>query len=275
MKKVLTICAVVVTMTSIVTASTMNYGNVNFTGANWQNGNWSDIWDLTQGDITLSYTMNMTGLQAQPVKHNIQFGLRQSGHGNIDPASGAHLTSNCRDLTDEISINDNDHHTIQASGTWADDELDYNVDSSGNVVSAFGTYNTFGFNFDRGEVDQYQAQQWDMKNGATYNTGGIYDIELVFHAINATSGTVYASINDYSQGIYDSTPDFSLAPDYYPAGRSISGDLTTLQVFYGSGSFLSGETAQVTDLTITQVPEPATLCLLGLGGLLLRRRKNA
>ena len=42
-------------------AVTVNYGDITL-NAPWQATHWSDVWDLTQGDLTLSYTIDMKGL---------------------------------------------------------------------------------------------------------------------------------------------------------------------------------------------------------------------
>ena len=57
-------------------------------------------------------------------------------------------------------------------------------------------------------------------------------------------------------------------------------DLEQMDLHYAVGNDTnSGPSAGLTSLSVidnwNMIPEPATLCLLGLGGLLLRRRKNA
>ncbi len=51
-----------------------------------------------------------------------------------------------------------------------------------------------------------------------------------------------------------------------------SGKLYTLDILSGSTQFI-GDTGLGNALGLTGVPEPATICLLGLGGLVLRRRR--
>jgi len=40
----------------------------------------------------------------------------------------------------------------------------------------------YAFWFDRGEVNQWQATYWNYKDGKTYNTDGIYEIVIQYHA---------------------------------------------------------------------------------------------
>ncbi len=58
------------------------------------------------------------------------------------------------------------------------------------VVTAFGSGNNYGVWFDRDGVDQWQDDMWGMVNGGTYNTNGVYDVQLTFQKNSATLGTV-------------------------------------------------------------------------------------
>ena len=86
-----------------------------------------------------------------------------------------------------------------------------------------------------------------MIDGVTYNTGGVYDIVISYHAIDETTGTMFATINGYDQGFY--TDGLKNAPpEIYPTGRSFNGDMTQLQVFAGRGG--GGGTAVISDITV-------------------------
>lgn len=119
---------------------------------------------------------------------------------------------------------------VTAGTVQATDERDYNVRPDGSIVAPFGTTNNYGIWYDRDSVDQWQATYWGAVNGGTYNTGGIYDIAITYHAVNATTATMFATINGIQQGFY--TAGWKNAqPDIYPAGLSFTGDMTDLQVF--------------------------------------------
>lgn len=112
----------------------------------------------------------------------------------------------------------------------ATDEKDYNVMPDGSIVAPFGTNDSYGIWFDRDGVDQWQASNPLNVDGKTYNTGGLYSIEITYHAVGPTTATMFATINDIQQGFWTNhyaTPE----PDIYPAGLSFSGDMTDLQVF--------------------------------------------
>jgi hypothetical protein len=89
------------------------------------------------------------------------------------------------------------------------------------VQAGIGTYDSYGIWFDRDGVNATQAASWGAVDGGTYNTGGIYNVVITYHAINATTATMFATINGIQQGFWTNhyaTP----APDIYPAGLSFS-----------------------------------------------------
>ncbi|MDP6433714.1 MAG: PEP-CTERM sorting domain-containing protein [Candidatus Scalindua sp.] len=65
----------------------------------------------------------------------------------------------------------------------------------------------------------------------------------------------------------------SLSGDFVPA----TGEIVeiTFQVVPASIDDFQQNFAFVSNLTLTPVPEPATICLLGLGGLALLRKRRA
>jgi hypothetical protein len=114
--------------------------------------------------------------------------------------------------------------------------------------------------------------------------------------IATTKGTLTGGVSKYptdNEVVYYS----GMGTDYLPAGEA--GDLVGIATFRGAGNPITGiivdeilfhcekagdgainlySTDWVTptlidSVIIHQIPEPATICLLGLGGLLLRRRK--
>jgi len=80
-----------------------------------------------------------------------------------------------------------------------------------------------------------------LQNSGRINTGGIYTIEILYHAIDANGngdktddglGVMFATINGVEQGFY--TTWVSGQPQYYPVGLSFKGDMEHMQVFAGS-----------------------------------------
>ena len=69
-----------------VTAAPVNYGNVSLSGG-YQAGHFDDIWDLTAGDITLSFTYNGNGLVDDfggGAHAWAELGVRSASSGNWD-----------------------------------------------------------------------------------------------------------------------------------------------------------------------------------------------
>ena len=203
--------------------------------------NWGEVWDLTQCDLTLSYTIDMTGI-TQPAPWQTSYtevGLRELGASDFNPGpwdtyqggKGGWMVSLVGDLTTNPNSQDlDDKHNLAASG--GRDERDYDATDPDTVVAPFGTYVNYGIWFDRDGVDPWQAVYWGMVDGGTYNTGGIYHIEISYHAINPNLGTMFATINGIPTGFYTAgwKPD---QPDIYPAGLSFKGDMAWMQLFAG------------------------------------------
>jgi len=205
----------------------------------------------------------------------IEVGLRGEGAGDFNPGPfgvyqgkcGGWMVSECDDwvgywdgetfLGDGIEIQDlDDKHGLQASGGRS--ELDYDVllstpDTVDSIPSpypwypspkgAYGSWINHGLWFDRDGVDKWQATSWGNsgENAGRINTGGIYTIEILYHAIDANGngdktddglGVMFAKVNGVQQGFYTSW--VSGPPQYYPVGLSFNGDMEHLQVFAGS-----------------------------------------
>ena len=120
-------------------------------------------------------------------------------------------------------------------------------------AAPIGTYDSYGIWYDRDGVDSTQAASWGAVNGGTYNTGGIYNVVIDYHALSATSATMFATINGIQQGFWDNGYA-TTAPNIYPAGLSFTGDMNQMMVFYwlinGGSPGLTG-TANFSNLTAT------------------------
>jgi hypothetical protein len=97
-------------------------------------------------------------------------------------------------------------------------------------AAPFNTYASYSVWYDRDGVDSTQATNWGAVNGGTYNTGGIYDVVITYHALSATSATMFATINGIQQGFWDNGYA-TTAPNIYPAGLSFTGDMNQMRVF--------------------------------------------
>ena len=230
--------------------------------------NWENVWDLTQDDLTLSYTIDMSQIN-QPGTWDtfvwqwttyVEVGLRGEGASNWNPGPFGVYQGNCggwmvsdSDVwtdgdgfneygTDPDSTQDlDDKHALQASGGRGEGDYDVLDNDWDTVLSPFGSGNNHGIWFDRDGVDQWQANHWGnlghggvgSGDGLRYNTDGIYDIVITYHAINDGLGVMFATVNGYPQAFYLSTDPWNGPPTNYPAGLSFKGDMKHMQVFAG------------------------------------------
>ena len=138
-----------------------------------------------------------------------------------------------------------DKHSLAATsgvGEWHYDVLDgdgvYGYDPGWDtVLPMFGSHNNHGLWYDRDGVDLWQADDWINTgiNAPRINTGGLYHIEITYHAIDPGLGVMFARVNgSVMQGFYTSGWD---VPQLYPAGLSFKGDMKQMQVFAGSFAY--------------------------------------
>ena len=122
------IAALLLTVPALAGTTTVNYPDV--TLFDWGNGNGADVWDLTAGELTLSYTIDMSGIQ-MPGWAVTEVGLRQTGGANIDPNDiGGWMQSNYISGASSVpdSADSNDFHMLQKHG-WL--YQTYDVDENG------------------------------------------------------------------------------------------------------------------------------------------------
>jgi hypothetical protein len=245
---------------------TQNYGDLMLSGT-WQTTHWSDVWDLTKGDLTLSYTIDMSAV-TQPSAWNSSFtevGIRQMSAADFNPGpwntyqggAGGWMASSVGDLTPGPGTqNLHDKHNLSASGGRGDG--DYDATAPAVVVAPFGSGNNYGIWFDRDGVDPYQATGWGMIGGGTYNTGGVYQVVLSYHAVSPTLGTIFATINGVPTGFYIGGWK-NAQPERYPAGLSFKGNMTRMQVFAGlwAPEVVYGSVA-LSNITVTGEPADTT-----------------
>jgi hypothetical protein len=241
--------------------TTVNYGNLTLASP-FQATNWNDLWDLTKGDLTLTYTIDMSGV-TQPAPYATSYteiGIRENGAGNFNPGpfntyqggKGGWMTSLVGDLTPTTNLLSlMDKHNLGASGGRG--EGDYDCVDPNTIIGPFGTTVNYGIWFDRDGVDPWQAGYWGSVDGSTYNTGGIYDIVITYHAINSGLGSMFALVNGIPTGFYN--PPWKNAPPdkQYPAGLSFKGNMSQMQVFAGIWAPTDYGPTVIHDLTVSGV----------------------
>jgi hypothetical protein len=212
------------------------YGDITL-GGGFQTGHFTDWWDLTAGDLVLSFTYDANGL-VDDFGGNAhawaELGVRSPCYGDFNPTgAGVWLATDYEwtantfdpDPSGSPTLDMDDKLILQKAGGHG--EGDYDLPSSPPNPGA-----NHAVWFDRDGVDQWQAQMWGAIDGVTYNTGGTYDVVITLHATDDTTGEAYMTINGEPQGFYD--PGWHSGPaDLMPAGMTFTGDMKHLKVFYG------------------------------------------
>jgi PKD repeat protein len=158
MKKIFFMMLCAVLLMGLSPANAADYGGLTLNSP-WTVTHWNDVWDLTQGDLILSYTIDMTNLH-QPGNCSTydgttlyaEVGLRGEGAGDFNPGPfgvyqgrcggwmtsdddtwndvGDGLTERCvpKDTTQDLD----DKHCLAASGGRGDRDYDV-LDSDGLI----------------------------------------------------------------------------------------------------------------------------------------------
>jgi hypothetical protein len=240
-----------------------NYGDVTLSGG-FQAGHFNDWWDLTEADMTISFTYNATGLVDEfggDAHAWAQLGVRSPCYGDFNPtwevegagvwlATDYHWAVNTFEPDPEgsptLDIDDKLH--LQKGGGQG--EGDYNLPSTPPNPG-----NNHRFWFDRDGVDQWQATHPLAVDGGTYNTEGTYDIVITLHATSDTEGTAYMTINGLNQG-FEINGDWSNM-ELSPAGMTFTGDMKHLQVFFGMYGYGATHSVSFENIEVTgRLAEP-------------------
>ena len=230
------------------------YPDVTLSGG-FQAGHFPEWWDLTAGDMVLSFTYDANGLVDDSGAHAwAELGVRSPCHGDFNPTwlvegSGVWLATDYDWTANTFNpdppgspIQDLDDKLIlQKAGGHG--EGDYNLPST--PPNPWANHRVW---FDRDGVDQWQAQNPLAVDGGTYNTGGTYDIVITVHANDAASGTASMTVNGLNQGF--ETDGNWKTMELSPAGMTFTGDMAHLRVFYGLSGYGATHTVAFRNITV-------------------------
>ena len=289
-KKLLTVLLVLV-LSSVVSA--VHYQRVNDDLTNPTYWDDSDNWN-TNTDSSGSYGIptiisrakNYTGLQLDVYTASAVCDKIQQMNGNMNIKSGGVVTTNgsvefnpvLSTITIEAGGTMNACTQQTASSAYTAFKLGRDSSSTGATVNVSGTLNVLSQSTDASELN---IGIWN--NGATGGGGGGASWTLNINdggAVNAnaltvdgiaTDGTAKIDIEtggvmvidgDVTGYIYTLTTGSATSNGYIVMyGDGIAGNITSDYNITNAGK------------TTVYVPEPATIALLGLGGLLLRKRR--
>jgi hypothetical protein len=226
-----------------------NYGNITLSGG-FQAGHFDDWWDLTAGDMMLSFTYDANGLVDDfggSAHAWAEIGVRSACYGDFNPTwqvegSGVWLATDYDwtvntfdpDPPGNPVLDLDDKLILQKAGGQG--EGDYNLPST--PPNPWANHRVW---WDRDGVDPWQ-------NDETANTGGIYDIIISLHATSATSGTAYMNIRGLDQG-FETDGNWNTI-ELTPAGMTFTGDMAHLQIFYGLYGYGATHSVSFEDITV-------------------------
>jgi hypothetical protein len=118
-----------------------DYGDITIN--QWGSGKFGEVWDLTRGDLTLEYTLDMSGI-ATAGWSVVEVGLREVGSPNLDPNyKGGWMQSNyIYGTSNPTSQNNNDMHLLSKHG-WA--EQYYDAEGADTIVTPYWSNDNYGF----------------------------------------------------------------------------------------------------------------------------------
>ena len=213
------------------------------------------VWDLTKGDLVISYKIDLTGIEPSSANAVSWTSVGVAGGASGWMTSGAPKLSSTENMNATV-FDPEDKHVLGAPNR--EDESSYDVlivNGKPQIVSPLPTKDpsaNYGIWFDRDGCDPTQV--WGAFDGRTYNTQANYQIQVTYHYdTDLKLGTMFATINGIETGFYANNVTNN-QPDYYPVGKSISGDVKSLKVFVKlSVPETSYDTVKVASLTAAGV----------------------
>lgn len=231
--------------------------------------NFADIWDLTAGDMEISYSVDLNGIKDEDPGTGgwdwgdhawSEFGIRDtSTTTNFNPdGKGIWMASDYSDTNGKwppIKINTFDPDPVGAPTYDMDDKFvlqrisgqaegNYNLPSTPPSPG-----NNHRFWFDRDGVDQWQDDSPLAVNGSTYNTEGTYEIKIKLHATSNTTATAYMTVNGLDQG-FETNGNWNNI-ELTPAGMTWTGDMKHLQVFCGLYGYGANHSVIFSNVSVT------------------------
>lgn len=204
-------------------------------------------WDLTRGDLTVSYTMDMSNY-APKAEENTEtsmvgiWGSPGIPFGWMSSCAPGAYTQNSEifNQNDKFFLTwpvldraEGDYGAYIASGKsndWANIQLVDNNWFPPWWSWGKGLGDNYGFYFDRGQANTDKATNWGLEKGKTIETGGKYDVSITYHALGANNGVMFATINGVQQGFFGTSP-LTGKPQYMPVGKLFNGAQDWVQVF--------------------------------------------
>jgi len=248
---------------------TAHYGHLTLTGG-VETGHFPQWWDLTRGDLVLSFTYDATGLIddfGADAHAWAEAGVRSPCDGDFHPTwlvegSGVWLATSYDptahtfdpDPPGAPALDPDDKLILQKGGGLSEDSYDL-------PSVPPNPWSSHAIRFDRDGVAA-EALQWGVIDGVTYNTSGRYHIVMTLCATSLTSGEAHMTVNGEPQGFY--VPEWHDGPaDLMPAGMTFTGDMEHLQIFYGIYGYGSVHTIAFEDMIAIGFPgePPLAACL--------------